>query len=173
MRGRGLNACSVVIKKYRTVCCSVKTNKGRLARAAGGCGGFGVARAVADAWVCTRVSENRGRVLAKTNPRRRKSGGSLRRRRAGRAGLWRSGKEGICKGRPPPPPPSFLRPSPGVRRSPSASLRRPRGRPLAGHALFFPFLRDEESPSKHSARHAKSTDNVSIITNLKTGKGNA
>lgn len=37
-RAGGLNACFVVIKKYRTVCCSVKTNKGRLVRAAGGCG---------------------------------------------------------------------------------------------------------------------------------------
>lgn len=81
MRGRGLNACSVVIKKYRTVCCSVKTNKGRLVRAAGGCGeGFGACESGCRcAGVCTRVSKKRGRVLAKTNLRRRKSGRSLRR----------------------------------------------------------------------------------------------
>lgn len=71
MRGRGLNACSVVIKKYRTVCCSVKTNKGRLVRrAAGGCGeGFEACESGRRcAGVYTRVSKNRGEFLLKQTP---------------------------------------------------------------------------------------------------------
>lgn len=69
MRGRGLNACSVVIKKYRTVCCSVKTNKGRLVRrAAGGCGEGFEACENGCAGVCMRVSKNQGEFLLKQTP---------------------------------------------------------------------------------------------------------
>lgn len=126
MRGRGLNACSVVIKKYRTVCCSVKTNKGRLVRAAGGCGeGFGACESGCRcAGVCTRVSKKRGRVLAKTNLRRRKSGRSLRR---GDAVAVVGYREVVKREFARENPPSF-RPSPGVRGSSSVSLYRPRNR---------------------------------------------
>lgn len=92
----GLNACSVVIKKYRTVCCSVKTNKGRLVRAAGGCGeGFGASessRRAVCVCVCERGCAPRaypktgGEFLLKQTPGRERVCGSLRRRRRGGRG---------------------------------------------------------------------------------------
>lgn len=53
------------------MCCSVKTNKGRLVRrAAGGCGeGFGACKSGRRcAGVCTRVSKNQGEFLLKQTP---------------------------------------------------------------------------------------------------------
>lgn len=138
MRGRGLNACSVVIKKYRTVCCSVKTNKGRLVRAAGGCGeGFGACESGCRcAGVCTRVSKNRGRVLAKTNLRRRKSGRSLRRGDAvAVVGYREVVKREFARENPSP-----FRPSSGVRGSSSVSLYRPRNR--AQNKMLLIFVRN-------------------------------
>lgn len=53
------------------MCCSVKTNKGRLVRrAAGGCG-EGFEACESGRWcagVCTRVSKNRGEFLLKQTP---------------------------------------------------------------------------------------------------------
>lgn len=121
----GLSACFVVIKKYRTVCCSVKTNKGwqacllvqpavvvevypRSSSPFSFPSSFSLSLSPHPPpthpsltlaipvckWGYTCVyPKTRGRVLAKTNPRERKSGRGLR-------GLERSGKERICKGKP-------------------------------------------------------------------------
>lgn len=128
MRGRGLNACFVVIKKYRTVCCSVKTNKGRLVcRAAGGCGeGFGACESGCRCvGVCTRVSKNRGEFLLKQTLRGERVGAS------GGDAVAAVGYREVVKrefARESSPP---LRPLPGVRGSPSVSSYRPRNRPVA------------------------------------------
>lgn len=96
------------------------------------------------AGVCTRVSKNRGRVLAKTNLRRRKSGGSLRR---GDAVVVVDYRE-VVKREFARENPSPFRPSPGVRGSPSVSLYRPRNR-LGAEQNAFDIFAEKTSRIDH------------------------
>lgn len=83
--------------------------------------------------------KTRGRVLAKTNPRERKSGRGLR-------GLERSGKERICKGKPRDP----VSVSEG-RRSVSF-LFRPRNGPLVQRINNEPDILIRSGKCSHASR---------------------
>lgn len=112
-RWRELSACFVVIKKYRTVCCSVKTNKGWQAclleqqplvavevPPIPPCTPTHVLACICTYTVCigiymyVYIRKLGGEFLLKQTPGRERVVG------AWGGGLQRSGKERICKGKP-------------------------------------------------------------------------